>query len=68
MSGINIIRLPRFLEGETLPSGYYDAPDPYADPPKSNYNIRAMVNYALKQGKTVADLTKEEAKQFLVFK
>ena len=68
MSGISMIRLPRFLEGEALPSGYYDTPDPYADPPKSKYNIRAMVNYALKQGKAVADLTKEEAKQFLVSK
>lgn len=68
MNGINTIRLPRFLEGEPLPAGYYDEPDPYSDPPASNYNFRAMVNYAIKMGKQVTDLTKEEVRQFLIEK
>ena len=66
MSGISVVRIPRFLEGEPLPAGYYDSPDPYAEPPKSKYNLRAMVNYALKNGKKVPELTREEAAQFLI--
>ena len=66
MNGTDIVRIPKFLEGETLPAGYFESPDPYANPPKSQYNIRAMVNYALKHGKQVTELTKEEARQFLL--
>lgn len=66
MSGTSVVRIPRFLEGEPLPVGYNDPPNPYADPPVSQYNLRAMVNYALKIGKKVTELSKEEADQFLV--
>ena len=66
MSGTSVVKIPKFMEGEPLPSGYYDAPDPYSNPPVSEYNIRAMVNYAIAHGKKVTDLTKEEAKQFLL--
>ena len=66
MNGTSIVRIPKFLEGEPLPVGYYDSPNPYADPPVSKYNLRAMVNYALKIGKKVTELTKDEAAQFLV--
>lgn len=60
------IRVPLFMEGEELPPGYFDSPDPCKNPPKSKYNMRAMVNYALKSGKNVTDLTKEEVKPFLI--
>ncbi len=66
MNGTDIVRIPKFLEGETLPAGYFEAPDPYSNPPKSQYNIRAMVNYARKQGKQVTDLSKEEVEPFLL--
>ena len=66
MNGTDIVRIPKFLEGETLPAGYYEAPDPYSNPPKSQYNIRAMVNYARKQGNQVTDLSKEEVEPFLL--
>ena len=66
MNGTNIVKIPRFLEGEPLPAGYFDTPNPYVDPPVSKYNLRAMVNYALRIGKKVTDLTKEEADQFLI--
>ena len=66
MSGTEYIKIPKFLEGETLPSGYFDSPNPYKNPPQSKYNIRAMVNYALKNGKNITDLTKEKVKQFLI--
>ena len=65
MIGKNI-RIPKFMEGEPLPQGYYETPNPYKNPPPCSYNIPAMVNYAMAHGKKVTDLTKEEAKQFLV--
>jgi len=58
--------LPKFLEGEELPAGYYDLPDPYLDPPESKYDLRAMIDYARKTGKRVVDFTKEEAEEFLI--
>ena len=66
MNGTEYIKIPKFLEGESLPHGYFDSPDPYKNPPKSKYNMRAMVNYALKNGKNVTDLTKDEVKPFLI--
>ncbi len=66
MNGTEYIRIPKFMEGETLPPGYFDSPDPYRNPPKTKYNMRAMVNYALKNGKNVTDLTQEEVRPFLI--
>jgi hypothetical protein len=60
------IRIPKFMEGGELPPGYFDSPDPYSNPPSSRYNMRAMVNWALRNGKKVTDLTKVEAGRFLV--
>ncbi len=60
------IKLPKFLEGEELPEGYYDPPDPHREPPKSRYDLRAMIRYAREAGKEVVELTKEEANQFLI--
>ena len=68
MNGNNEFKLPKFMEGEPLPAGYYDAPNPYAEPPISKYNIRAMGNYAIASGKKISELTKEEASRFLVNK
>lgn len=66
MSGISVVKIPRFMEGQPLPQGYNEAPNPYKNPPISKYNLRAMVNYALQKGKKVPELTVEEAKQFLI--
>lgn len=66
MNGTDIVKIPKFLEGESLPRGYFDSPDPYANPPKSRYNLRAMVNYAIQHGKNVTELTKEEVIPFLI--
>ena len=60
------IRVPLFMKGEELPPGYFDSPDPYKNPPSSRYNMRAMVNYALKNGKNITDLTIEEVRPFLI--
>lgn len=61
-----VIRIPKVLEDEPLPAGYFDPPDPYVSPAKSHYNFRDMVNYAAAHGKMITDLTKEEAKMFLI--
>ncbi len=66
MNGTSVVKIPKFMEGEPLPEGYFDAPNPYTNPPAAQYNVRAMVNYALEHEKKVTDLTKEEAKQFLL--
>ena len=66
MNGTDLVRIPRFLEGEALPAGYYESPNPYALPPKAQYHFRAMVNYVLRHGKSITELTKEEVKPFLI--
>ena len=66
MSGISVVKIPRFMEGQPLPQGYNEDLNPYKNPPISKYNLRAMVNYALQKGKKVPELTVEEAKQFLI--
>ena len=66
MSGISVVKIPRFMEDQPLPQGYNEAPDPYKNPPNSKYNLRAMVNYALQTGKKVPELTVEEVEQFLI--
>ncbi len=63
---MNGIKIPLFMQGEELPKGYYDDPNPYAPIQEEKYRMRAMVNYALEHGKSVPDLTKEEANMFLI--
>ena len=65
MNGISVVRIPKFMEGDTLPDEYNSAPDPYSEPPVLRYNLQAMVNYALKHGKKVTELTKDEAGLFI---
>lgn len=65
MNGISVVKIPKFMEGYTLPDSYNSAPDPYSELPVSRYNLRAMVNYALGHGKKVTELTKEEAELFI---
>lgn len=57
---------PIFLEERPLPEGYYDATSPYVLPPLSQHNLRAMLAYAQKVGKSINDLTYEEAERFRV--
>ena len=66
MNGTDVVTIPKFMENEPLPEGYYATPDPYLNPPKAKYNFRAMVNYAIRSGKRVTDLSREEVKPFLI--
>ena len=63
-----IRRVPKFLEGEPLPIGYFDPPNPYVSAPTRKVNLSALVAYARKNGKNCWELTKEEVKQFESFR
>lgn len=62
------ITIPKFLEGEELPEGCFDYPNPYAPPPETDYKFIEMLKYARENGKKFSDITKEEAAMFLVEK
>ena len=64
MSGIEIICFPKFLEGELLPLGYLEPPNPYVNPPTRKVDLGALAKYARENGKRIVDLTKEEVAQF----
>lgn len=64
MNGISVASLPKFLEGEALPRGYFELPNPYIEPPTRKINLGALVAYARNKGKKCWDLTKEEVQQF----
>lgn len=64
MIGIEIICFPKFLEGEPLPPGYLEPPNPYVNPPTRKVDLGALAKYACENGKRIVDLTKEEVAQF----
>ena len=64
MNGVEIFGLPKFLEGEPLPQGYLDPPNPYVNPPTRKVNLGEMLKYARSKGKKCWDLTKEEIQMF----
>lgn len=65
MSGMETKRVPKFLEGEPLPPGYFDVPDPYVSHPTCKIHLGALGEYMRKTGKKSGwELTKEEVKMF----
>ena len=66
MNGTEICQLPRFLEGEPLPIGYYDCPNPYVNAPSCHVDLPALAKYARQTGKKLTDLTKDEVRQFAI--
>jgi len=65
MSGMEKMTIPKFLEGEPLPEGYFDEPNPYIDHPTCKIDFKALGDYIKKTGKKSGwDLTKEEMKLF----
>jgi hypothetical protein len=64
MNRNDYIKIPKFLEGEPLPKGYFEAPNPYAAPPTRKVKLGELVKYARDNGKKVFDLTKEEVSMF----
>lgn len=55
---------PLFLEGVSLPTGYYETPNPYKNPPDCNINLLELSRYAKSVGKKLIELTKEEVDRF----
>ena len=65
MSRVEERTIPKFLEGETLPEGCFDEPNPYKNHPESKLNLKELGEYIKRTGKKSGwDLTKEEIKQF----
>ena len=64
MNGVENKRVPLFLQGEQLPVGYFDPPNPYADAPTKKVRLGALVAYARENGKSGWELTKEDVKLF----
>ena len=58
------IKIPKFLEGEPLPKGYFEVPNPYAGSSTRKVNLGELVKYARDNGEKVFDLTKEEVSMF----
>lgn len=46
------ICVPGFYEGEQLPLGYFDPPDPYSNPPSCKVNLGKLANYMHATGKS----------------
>ena len=65
MNGMKDRRIPPFLEGEPLPKGYFDVPDPYVSAPTRKVNLSELVAYARKNGKSRMELSKEEVAMFV---
>lgn len=57
---------PKFLENDTLPSGYYESPNPYLNAPSCNVNLLELSRYAKSCGKKLVELTKEEVEKFSI--
>ena len=64
MSGTKAVSLPRFLEGEPFPAGYFDPPNPYMSAPSCFVDLPALAKYARSVGKKLTELTKEEVSKF----
>ena len=56
---------PKFYEGQELPKGYYDTPNPF-ECSKTCINILELSRYAQQSGKSPISMTNEELAQFLV--
>ena len=64
MSGTRETRIPPFLEGEPLPKGYFEVPDPYESAPTRKINLSELVAYARRNGKSRMELSKEDVAMF----
>ena len=66
MNETDSMPIPKFLEGEPLPVGYFDPPNPYESAPSCHVDLPALARYARKVGKRITELTKEEVRQFAI--
>ena len=65
MNGKENRMIPKFLEGEPLPEGYFDELNPYVSHPTCKIDLSALGKYVRKTGKKSGwELTKEEIRMF----
>lgn len=57
---------PKFLHNTALHPDYYKKPNPYANAPSCNVNLLELSRYAKRNGKKLADLSKEEVQKFAI--
>ena len=61
----NGARIPKYYERAPFPAGYFDPVDPNNPPGGDIYfDLPALIAYARKTGKPIAELSKEEVDQF----
>ena len=58
--------LPKFLEGQNLPKGYFQPQNPYENVPSCHVDLGALTRYAKEKGKKLFDLKKEEVQKFSI--
>ena len=58
--------MPKFLEGVELNDSYYEPPNPYINAPSCNVNLLELSRYAKREGKKLAELSREEVSRFLI--
>lgn len=51
MNGTATKRIPKFLEGEPLPAGYFEPVNPYISAPSRKIRIGDLASYMKKMGK-----------------
>lgn len=56
--------IPKFMENESLPKGYFDEPNPYEPMPEREVNLLELSRYAKSVNKKLIELTKEEVEKF----
>lgn len=56
--------IPKFLENEPLPKGYFDEPNLYASMPERKVNLLELSRYAKSVNKKLIELTKEEVEKY----
>ena len=66
LNGHDKKKLPKFLEGESLPEGYYDPVSPYEKHPPCPYNLQELMKFSVTSGRKIEDMSKEELNQFAV--
>lgn len=54
----------KIWDGHQPPNSYYEPINPYKAAQKCPFNLQELSRYARKQGKKIAELTREEVQKF----
>lgn len=58
-------KLPKFVDMNNLPDGYYDEYSPLKQRTSSTINIRKLSRYVKEHNCSITEITKEESKFFM---